>query len=241
VRATSLIFRRELGAYLRAPLGYVIASAVLFVTGLLFYGRALGAGKRLSADVLREFFYVSSGLTMIAAIALSIRLLAEERERGTIVLLNTSPVRDVEIVLGKFLSAFVFLSGILTLTVYMPALIMVRGKISMGQVLVGYSGLFLLGAATLAIGVFASAIARHQIVAAVVGAATTATLLLVWYLAEKLGPPLNDVFAGMALHARHFQPFTLGTLHLRDVVYYLSVTYIFLLLATKIMEARRWQ
>src|SRR5213076_2323755 len=103
---------------------------------------------------------------MIAAVALSVRLLAEERQQGTMVLLHTSPVRDAEIVAGKFLSAFVFLAAITLASVYMPLLILVHGKIAFAQVAVGYLGLLLLGAAALSIGLFASSLTRHQLVAA---------------------------------------------------------------------------
>ena len=241
MRAISVIFKRELGAYLRSPLGYIIAAAVLFIDGLLFQSWALGAGKKMSAEVLRQFFYVSSGTTMIAGILLSMRLIAEERQTGTIVLFNTSPVRDVEIVLAKFLSAFVFLAGITLATVYMPMLILVNGKIAFGQVAVGYAGLMLLGAATLAIGMFATSLARQQLIAGLVGAVVLVAMLLFWYLAHIVDPPLKDVLSGLAFHARHFEGFMSGVLHMRDVVYYLAVTYFFLLLATKMMEARRWQ
>ena len=233
--------RRELGAYLRSPIGYIIAAAVLFIDGILFEGRALGAGKRLSADVLREFFYVSSGTTLIAAVALSIRLIAEERQNQTIVLLNTSPVRDIEIVIGKFLSAFLFLAAIILASIYMPLLIMVRGKISSGHVAVGYLGLLLLGGAALAIGTFATSLARHQLVAASVGATLVGAMVLLWPLSKQLDPPLKSVVASLDLFARHYPPFMSGVLHLRDVVFYLAVTYFFLLLATKTMEAKRWQ
>jgi ABC-2 type transport system permease protein len=241
VRATKIIFLRELSAYVRSPVGWIVAALVLLLDGILFQGMALGAGRKLSAEVLRQFFYFSSGTTMIAAVALSIRLLAEERQQGTMVLLNTSPIRDVEIVAGKFLSAFVFLAGITLLTAYMPLLILVRGKISFAQVAVGYVGLLLLGSAALAIGLFASALTRHQLVAASVGGAMVGAMVLLYYLAQVLDPPLKTVVASLDLFAHHFTPFMSGILHLKDVVFYLSVTYFFLLLAVKTMEAKRWQ
>lgn len=243
MRAVSVIFRRELGEYLHTILGYVVAAAVLLVDGLLFYTQALGpaAGERLSGEVLARFFYTTSGLTVIAALALSLRLIADERQSGTIVLLRTSPVRDWEIVAGKYLSALAFLCGITLVSIYMPLLVMVNGKVALGQVIVGYLGLLLLGSACLAIGVFATALTRHQLVAAAVAAALTAAMFLFWPLSMVLDPPLSRVFAALTIHERHFQGFQNGVLHLRDVVYYLATTYFFLLLATKTMEAKRWE
>jgi ABC-2 type transport system permease protein len=242
-RALGVIFRRELAAYLTSPLGYVIAAVTLLVDGLLFYSFALGpaAGQRLSAEVLARFFYNTSGLVVIAAVALSVRLIAEERQARTLTLLRTAPVADGDIVVGKFLASFVFLAGITLLSVYMPLLIMVNGKISIAQVLVGYLGLFLIGAAVLAIGMFATSLTRSYLLAAIVGAAATGAMFLFWEIGKVVQPPLSNVFTGLGLHGIHFQGFQLGVVHLRDIVYYLAVTYFFLLLATTVMEAKRWE
>jgi ABC-2 type transport system permease protein len=243
VRAISVIFRRELAAYLHSPLGYVVAAATLLVNGLLFYTEALGpaAGERLSADVLARFFYNSSGLVVIAAVALSVRLIAEERQARTLPLLTTAPVGDWSIVLGKFLAAFAFLAGITLVSLYMPLLVLVNGRISIGQVAVGYLGLFLIGAAVLAIGMFATSLTRSYLLAVAVGAAITSAMFLLWPLAQVVDAPLSRVFSGLALHAGHFLGFQIGVLHLRNVVYYTGVTYFFLLLAAKVLEARRWE
>jgi len=162
MRNALLVARRELGAYTRSWLGCIVVAAVLLIDGIYFYafGLGTGAGKRLSSDVLFQFFYGASGTTMIASIILSMRLLAGERETGTLVLLNTAPIRDVEIVAGKFLSALTVIAVTTALSVYMPLLIFVNGKVSVGHILVGYFGIVLLGAAALSIGLFASALAR---------------------------------------------------------------------------------
>lgn len=241
--AISVIFRRELAAYLHSPLGYAVAAVTLLVGGLLFYAEALGpaAGERLSAEVLSRFFFNFSGLVAIAAVALSVRLIAEERQAKTLPVLRTAPVSDWHIVLGKFLAAFAFLTGVTLLSLYMPLLVLVNGKISVGQVVVGYLGLLLIGAAVLAIGTFASSLTRSYLMAAVSGAAATAAMFLFWPLAQVVEPPLSNVFSGLALHAVHFSGFQIGVLHLRNVVYYVAVTYFFLLMATKVMEAKRWE
>ncbi len=241
--ATGVIMQRELGAYLRSPMGYIVAAAVLLLNGLLFYAQALGpdAGQRLSGQVLEAFLYNASGLTAIAAVALSIRLIAEERQRGTQLLLDTSPVRDREIVLGKFLSALVFLSAINAATIYMPLLILVNGRIALGHILVGYLGLTLIGAAVLSIGVFATAMTRHQLVALAIASVISGILFMLWQLSQIVGAPLSRVFAALAIHGRHWAGFQAGLLHLRDIVYYVALTYFFLYAATKVMEAKRWE
>jgi ABC-2 type transport system permease protein len=239
--ATWLIARRELGGYLRTMSGYVIAAIVLFVDGILFNVRALGAQQdRLSSEVLSEFFFNSSGLTMAAAIFLSMRLLAEERQSGSMVLLASSPVREREIILGKFLSAFVFLALMTLAGIFMPLLILVNGKLAFGHVAVGYLGLLLLGSAALAIGTLGSTLARSQLLAAILSGSLLVCLIVVWMLGTVTERPLNDVFFALALWGRHFPPFQAGMLNLRDVVYYLAVTYFALFASIRVLEARRW-
>ncbi len=241
--ATGIIFRREFRAYTKSPMGYIVAAVVLLLDGILFYGMALGPrwGERLSGEVLQGFFYNASGMTAIAAVALSIRLIAEERQAGTLLLLDTSPVRDWEIVLGKFLSALAFLGAITVATVYIPLLILVNGKIAMGHILVGYLGLICLGGAVLSIGLFATSLTRHQLVAAAVASVVTGTLFLFSALAQVVGPPLSRVFSALTIHGYHWSGFGSGTLHLRDLAYYAALTYFFLYAATKVMEAKRWE
>lgn len=244
MRATSIIFRRELGAYLRSPVGYLFAAIALFANGIWFQSIALGdKAPKLSEEVLARFFFTSSLVTMILGLALSFLAISVERsQQNTIVLLNTSPVRDVEIVLGKFLAAFVFLLGIVVITAYIPILIYMRGKISAGSILVGYTGLVLAGGAGIAVGLFASATTRHWLAAAGIALVIGAVLLSFADLSGRLEPPLKTVFYELDGWKAHFQQsFMRGVLNLKDIVYYLAVTYFFLLLATKTMEAKRWQ
>jgi len=243
MRAALVIARRELAAYVSTPMGWIVAATILLLDGLLFYALALGpaAGPRLSAEVLSRFFWTTSGLVPIAAVTLSVRLLTEERQLDTLVLLSTAPVRDREIVLGKFLAALAFLALLTLLTVYMPLLVLVNGKISVGQVGVGYLGLLLLGGAVLAIGLFASCLTRHTLLAVALGAAITAGMFLLYPLGTVIDPPLGGVLRALSLHGEHFFGFQTGAMHLRDVVYYLSVIYFFLLVSTKVLEAKRWE
>lgn len=234
------IARRELFAYLRSPLGSAIIAAVLLIDGIWFYWFGMSQ-KLVSADVLREFIYPASGMTTIAALFLSMRLLAEERQAGTLTLLNTAPIRDRDIVLGKYLSVLTVLVIMTLCTAYMPALIFVRGKVSVGHILVGYLGILLIGSAAAAIGIFASSLARSQIVALVVGAVVLGVMILLWALAKAVDPPLNTFLSALAFHHENFRPFMIGTLMLDRVVYYVAVTFFFLLAAIKVLEARRWR
>jgi ABC-2 type transport system permease protein len=213
---------------------------MLLLDGLLFQVGAM-SGPRLSAQVLADFFYYISGVTMIGAIALSMRLVAHEREKGTLVLINTAPVKDSQIIAGKFLALFTFLVIVTLVTAYMPALIFVNGRVSVGHIMVGYLGIILLGGAAVSIGLFASAFARTQVIAAVLGAALLGVMILLWMAAKVSDPPVNQFLLSMAIHHERQRGFMTGVLRFENVVYYVAVTYFFLLAAIKTLEARRWR
>jgi ABC-2 type transport system permease protein len=236
-----LIARREFSSYFRSWLGPVLVAAVLLTDGVLFYWRVGLDQKMLSAQVLFEFFYNTSGPMMIAAIILTIRLLAEERQTGTLVLLNTSPVKDRDIVIGKFLAAYGVLVLITLLSVYMPAWIFVHGKVAIGHIVVGYIGMLLLGAAITSIGVFGSALAGSQVVAAIISALMAAVFVLLWMLAKASEPPLNQYLSALAVHHENFRPFMQGILQPSGVIFYVVFSYSFLFASVKVLEARRWQ
>jgi ABC-2 type transport system permease protein len=236
-----IIARRELGGYFRTPSGYLIAAATLVVQGLLFNTRALGTGARVSSQVLVDFLRDSSGTTTVAAVLLTMRLFAEERQSGTLVLLFTSPVREAEIVVGKFLSAFVVLALLVVSSVYLPALIFVNGKVSVGHIAAGYTGLLLVGAATLSLGVLGSAMARTQLMAGVLATVFIFVLFLAWALSRVVDPPLGTLLSYFSLYEKHFFPFMRGLVQLSDVVYYVSLTYLALFAATRVIQSQRWQ
>jgi len=145
-------------------------------------------------------------------------------------------------VLGKFFAALTFLGLVLLISLYMPLIVKVNGKITWSQIFVGYLGLLLLGSATLAIGMFASALTKQQIVAALLGAGFTVILCFTYPLAKKLDSPVREVFEQIDLWWIHFQNgFMRGVLNLKDIIFYVAVTYFFLLVAVKTLEAKRWQ
>lgn len=236
---TLLIARRELATYLNTAWGWVILAAVLLIDGLLFNAFAMTDSPRYSADVLEDFFFFSSGTTMIAGVLLSMRLIAEERQSGTMVLLETAPVTEAQVVLGKFLGAFGFLTVITLATVYMPILIQVNGKVGWEQIGAGYLGLLSLGGAAVAIGTFGSSLAKNQLLAAAMGGAILVLMLLGWLLARITEAPISEVLAYTALFDRHFQPFMRGRVNTESLVLYGSVIFGFLTMATRVLQMRR--
>ena len=236
---TLLIARRELATYLNTAWGWVILAAVLLIDGLLFNAFAMTDSPRYSADVLEDFFFFSSGTTMIAGVLLSMRLIAEERQSGTMVLLETAPVTEAQVVLGKFLGAFGFLTVITLATVYMPILIQVNGKVGWEQIGAGYLGLLSLGGAAVAIGTFGSSLAKNQLLAAAMGGAILVLMLLGWLLARITEAPISEVLAYTALFDRHFQPFMRGRVNTESLVRDGSVIVGVLTMATRVLQMRR--
>jgi ABC-2 type transport system permease protein len=236
-----LIARRELSAFFSTWMGYIITAAALFINGLLFNAFAIGDEPEFSATVLGNFFYFASGISMVAGVFLAMRLFAEERQSGTIVLFYTSPVTERQIVYGKYLSAFCFFLFLNFMTLYMPLLLKIHGKISYGHLAAGYMGVVLIGAAVLAISMFASVLAQNQLVAAVLGAFFTVTMLVLWMVSSIVEPPFKELFGYLAIHNAHFEPFRKGIVHIKDVVYYLSIIVFCLECSVRALEARRWQ
>ncbi len=239
MRPILLLARREIATFLGTWWGVLILSVVLLLDGLMFNAFAMTDKPRYSADVLEDFFYFSSGTTMVAGILLTMRLLAEERQTGTIVLLQTAPISDAQVVIGKFLGAFGFLALITALTLYMPVLIEVNGKVSWQQIAAGYLGLLGLGGAAVAIGTFGSSLARNQLLAAVIGAGCMVTMLLGWLLGRITEAPLAEVLSYVALFDRHFQPFMRGRVNTESLVFFASVIFVFLLMSMRVLHARR--
>lgn len=241
LRGILIIAKRDLGAYINSLWGWVIVASVLFLNGLMFNAYAIGDTPRYSHEVLELFFYFSSGTIMVAAIFLTMRLIAEERLTGTDVLLEGAPLPDGAIVAGKYLSAMTFLTILILMSIYMPALIFVNGKVGILHIVAGYIGLLCLGSSVIAIGTFGSSMAKSQVVAAVIGGAILVTLLICWLLARVTSPPFSEVLAYMSLFDKHFRPFMQGRIQTEGIVYYAGLTLLFLYGTTRTLAWRRWQ
>jgi len=249
------IARRELGALFVSPVGWVVAGVFTFlVSGFGFIGTVL-AGQQATMDGV--FSVITGLLTLILVPVVTMRLIAEERSQGTLELILTSSVRDWELVVGKWLGAFVFyllligttLIYVVLLAVYLPdkftisvAGLSVRvGALDFGLIAATYIGLVVVGAAAIAIGVLTSSVTKNQIIAYIL---SLFALLAIWYTAFLLGrftrPPLSLFFDYVAGYFR-YQSFNLGQVALRDTVYFLSLAIGALFLTTRVLESRRWR
>ena len=245
MRATSIIFRRELGSYLRSPIGWVIIAVLLLVDGILFQALRACAASSSRPIVLETLLLLLDRCSRRrAGVLLSFRLLAEERQNHSMVLLTTSPVRDTEIVLGKFLAALTFLALFLAAVALHAAPHQGERQDHAARRSSSATSACSCSAPTgLAIGIFASALTRVPARSPLLVAAALMVILgNVYQLATRLDPPVRDVLEQVDLWWVHFQNgFMRGILNLKDVVFYLAITYFFLLLAVKTLEAKRWQ
>jgi ABC-2 type transport system permease protein len=230
------IARRELVSYFSSFLFYVVTAAFLVITGFFF---AINVAYSRSADV-SPLFQTTYTIMLLIAPILTMRLLAEEQRTGTIELLLTSPVRDVELVIGKFLGCFGLLLSMLVLTGFYPALLALYGNPDRGAVIGGYLGAVLFGGAAIAIGLLASSLTANQIVAAVLAFAVLLVLWVIDGLGGIAGGSVGSITNYLAVYT-HFTSMTSGIVATNDVVYFLSLIVGSLFLTTRFIEARRWR
>lgn len=233
---TFAIARRELRAYFTSPLAYVITGAFLVIGGYFFSVNVIFSRQA----TVRPLFQTMYTILLLLAPALTMRLLAEEQKSGTLELLLTAPIREIELVLGKFLAGLGFFVVMLVLTLYYPLLLSIYGNPDRGGIIGGYLGAVLFSAAIVAVGLFTSSLTQNQIVAAVL---SFAILLLLWVvdgLSSVFSGRVGDLLSYLALYP-HFNDMTRGAIATKDIVYYLSLTAAALFLAWRSLEARRWR
>lgn len=235
------IARRDLASYLTGYSAYVIIAGLLLVNGVAFYAM-MSQNAKYSHEVLQDFFYVCWGFSVATAVLLTMRSLADEHALGTEVLLRTSVVRDMDIVLGKWLAAMGMVGLYVSLTVHLPLLIFVNGKVSVSHMLVGYLGVLIGGGVASALGIFCSALFRHQIAAGVVGGLIAIYMaVFAWILADAVDPPFSEIVSYTAIFNQHFVPFMEGRLSASALVYQVTLGALFLGLSTLILNGRRWE
>jgi ABC-2 type transport system permease protein len=236
MNATWAISKREIRTYFNSPVAYIVVTVFTVLAGYLFFTELF---LERQAD-MRGFFNMAPLLFMFIAPAITMRLVAEEKGSGTLELLITMPVRDWEVILGKFLAALVLLATALALTLVFVFSVSTIGPLDRGPTIAGYFGLLLLGGAYLSIGLMASAFTRNQIVAFILAFAISFSLFLLGRFTQILPEWLQPLVAFLSL-MEHFENISRGVIDSRDVLYYLSVMGVCLLVATTALESRKWR
>ncbi len=235
------IWKREVQNYFLTPIGYVFMGIFLVVGGLFFY---LSNILSLNSD-LTNLFNNLSYLFMLAVPILTMRLLSEEKRTRTDQLLITSPRSIRDIVVGKFLSACTVLLATMVITLLYVAVIVAYSRQTYpGLIVTNYLGFFLLGCCYIAIGTLISAMTESQVSAAVLTLGINFILMLLEGYASQIVLPdalsfLNTVISWLSLQSR-FYDFMAGKLSIANIVYYLSFCAIFLFLAVRVIDKRRW-
>jgi len=236
LRNISAIAGRELRAYFGAPSSYLIIAVFLFMAGYGFGWTRI----TYQETTIQGFLSWSSFFLLFLWPALTMRLLAEEEKLGTIELLLTSPVKDYEVVLGKYLGSLGMLAVMLAVTLYYTILLVIFGDPDPGPIFSGYLGIFLLGAVFLSIGLFASSLTSNQIVAFVVGSAIVLSFWFIGFATGVAGDKADKIFNAISI-STYFPAFTRGVIDSRALVYYLSLILVFLFMTIRSLETRRWR
>ncbi len=231
-----VISRREIRTYFNSPVAYIVVPVFVIVTGYLFFTQLF---LERQAD-LRGFFNIMPLLFMFIIPAITMNLLADEKKSGTLELLITMPVRDWEVVVGKFLAAMALLCTAIGLTLVFALTVRSLGPLDRGPAIGGYLGLVLMGGAYVAIGVMASSLTRSAIVAFIIAFAISFSLYLLGKLTQFLPSSLQALVSYLSIDA-HFENIGRGVIDTRDVIYYVSLITVSLLVATLSLESRRWK
>jgi ABC-2 type transport system permease protein len=229
------IYRREIRSYFNSPVAYVVIVVFLAIVGWYFSNNLF----LMNTASMRIVFELVPLVFLFFVPAVTMRLLAEEKKSGTLELLTTKPVRDVEIVLGKFLAAWTLLAATLAPTLVYLVTLMVLGTPDLGPVVTGYLGLMLTGGVYIAIGLFASSLTENQIVAFLIGM----VIILAFFLADKVLLYMPAAIAPAVEYLGidyHFSNIARGVIDSRDIIYFGSVLGFALMTATASLERRKW-
>jgi ABC-2 type transport system permease protein len=243
MRGTWIVFMREIGQYFASPIAYLIAFAFLLLTGLIFNNDLAVSVTVKPAEPALIPMFLSFALVFFAPL-LTMRLVAEERREGTLELLLTAPVKDSDIIFGKFLSAWFYYSVLLlvTLAYQFVLLFTTQNTPDLGHAMGAYIGIWLYGGATLAVGLMFSSLTENQIIAAFL---SWTTLMFLW-LGDLAGQVVANIDLARLLRTLtlpgHFSTsFAVGLVRAEDVAYYAGIIVVMLFVAIRIVESHRWR
>ncbi len=253
MRNTLAIAQRELNGYFSSPIAYVLIGFFALLFGWFFYvplaffeqqsmqmGMNPNQPMNINQMVIGPTLMNTTVIMLFLFPLITMRTYSEEKRSGTIELLLTSPVTDVEIILGKFLGAMALYGAMLAITTIHLAILFIYGNPEWKPIATGYLGLLLMGGCFLSLGLFISSLTKNQIVAAM---ATFAVFLMLWvinWIGTFVGPTAQSVLAYLSL-TEHFDDFAKGIIDTKHVIYYLSFMAFGLFLTAKSVDSERWR
>ncbi|MFQ5581064.1 MAG: ABC transporter permease [Mariprofundaceae bacterium] len=258
IRNIALIYSRELKSYFNSLTAYVVIVMFLLVTGYFFYTLLTTFSivsfqaqtdpmlakqyqlLNINETVVRPLFGSISIIMLLMTPLLTMRLFSEEKKTGTIELMLTFPVNDIDVILGKYLACFSVLLTMILLTATYPILLVVLGEPEAKPILTGYLGLILMGAAFISLGIFASSLTENQIVSASVSFGMLFFFWLISYSVNLVSAGLGQVLSYLSIN-EHIESLSKGVVDSEDIIYYLCFIAVFLFLTLRSLEANRWR
>lgn len=248
------IARRDFRAYFTSPIAYIVIAGFLAIMGWMFFFSLsyfnmqnlqaqqlhMGKGISITEGIIRPLYGNMNVIFLFLVPFITMRLLAEEKKLHTIELLMTAPVKLIDIILGKFLSSFLLVLVMLSLTLVYPVILFMTGNPDPGPIATSFLGTLLLCCSYLSIGLLFSAMTENQIVA---GALTFAAGLFFWlvnWATQSAGPVWGEMLQYLSLIS-HYNNFGQGLINSNDVIYYLSFIGIGLFLTHRVMDSYRWR
>ena len=253
LRNVYAIAEKELRAYFASPIAYIIIGLFALLFGWFFYvyltffvqrssgmAQVGGGATNVNQDMIRYVLMNSAVIILFVMPMITMRTYAEEKRSGTIELLLTSPLSDVQIILGKFLGAMGLYAAMLLVTLLYMAILFVYGNPEWRPIAAGYLGLLLMGGCFISLGLLISSLTKNQIVA---GVLTFAVFLMLWvvnWIGEQSGPVTREIVNYLSI-VDHFDDFARGIIDTKHLVYYLSFITFGLFLTAKSVDSERWR
>lgn len=252
---TGAIFRREFLYFFNSVVAYAVITVFILLAGYFFYNLlayynltsiqsmqspAAARGMNLTDGVVRPMFGNLAVIMILILPLLTMRLLSEERRTGTAELLFTFPISDWDAILGKYLATLTVYAAMLLLTLLYPLLMFKYASPEPGPIVTGYLGLFLIGAAYTAMGLFFSSLTDNQLVAGVATFGCGLLFLIISWVTPFVSPTGATVINQLSI-LEHFDSFSMGVLDSNDFIYYLNFTAFFLFLTSRVMDSNRWR
>jgi ABC-2 type transport system permease protein len=252
VRNILAIADKELRSYFASPIAYILIGFFLLPFGAFFYlyltafvkqslqQAQFGGAMNINQSVIRYVLQNASVIILFIMPMITMRTYSEEKRSGTIELLLTSPVTDVEIILGKFFGALGLYAAMLSVTLIYIGILFVYGNPEWRPVAAAYLGLLLMGGTFVSLGLLISSTTSNQIVAGVV---TFVVFLLLWiigWFADTAGPTIGPITSWLSI-TEHFDDFSKGIIDTKHVLYYLSLITFGLFLTAKSVDSERWR
>jgi len=244
------IARKELSAYFASPIAYVVIGFFALMFGFFFYSlllyfdrqslQAAGQAVNVNEQFLRPVFLNATVILLFVLPLVTMRTYSEEKRSGTIELLLTAPLTDLQIILGKFLGAMGLYAAMLAITLVHVGLLFVFGSPEWRPVVTTYFGLLLMGGCFISIGLLISSLTKNQIVA---GMITFGVFLMLWvinWIASFMGPTTQQVLNYLSI-TDHLDDFTKGIVDTKHLVYYISFITFGLFLTARSVDTERWR